>query len=142
MTEQEHKICPVCGKDACIETCLGDTCSQECARTLVIVEVGRELLKLLRVLAYPVYYSTPEGGVTPIPPSHLEAMKHGMGGGATWDEGQGRYVPVEEAEPAPHPTKTFLPPEPPLGKECRAFSWGDVPWGTGPKPGWWDKADY
>jgi hypothetical protein len=121
MTESEHKICPVCARDACIETCPGDTCSPECARTFVIVEVGHELLKLLRVLAHPVYYSTPEGGVTPIPPSHLEAMKHGMGGGATWDEDQGRYVPVMDdrglptgqvgprhswpaAEPAPHPT--------------------------------------
>jgi len=87
MTEQEHKICPVCGKDACIETCLGDTCSQECARTLVIVEVGRELLKLLRVLAYPVYYSTPEGGITPVPPGQV-GPRH------SWPA----------AEPAPHPT--------------------------------------
>ena len=56
MTELEHKICPVCAKDACIETCPGDTCSQECARTFVIVEVGRELLKLLSAMATPVYY--------------------------------------------------------------------------------------
>jgi len=124
MTEQEHKIChkicPVCGLDACLNTCTGNTCSPECARTFVIVEVGRELLKLLRAMAAPVYYVTPPSGVEPIPPSHLEATKHGMGGGATWDEGQERYVPVDDhglptgqvgprhswpaAEAAPHPT--------------------------------------
>ena len=65
----------------------GGTCSQECARTLVIVEVGRELLKLLRVLACPVYYSTPEGDVTPVPPGQV-GPRH------SWPA----------AEPAPHPT--------------------------------------
>jgi len=141
MTEQTQpargiKFCPTCGGDMfrpfptsfdrgsyCFEYA-GGTCSQACAITFVIVEMGRELLKLLRAMAYPVYYSTPKGGVTPIPPSHLEAMKHGMGGGATWDEGQGRYVPVEEAEPAPHPTDQE--PSPPAT----------------PKPSWWDEADY
>ena len=65
----------------------GGTCSQECARTFAIVEVGRELLKLLRVLACPVYYSTPEGGVTPVPPGQV-GPRH------SWPA----------AEPAPHPT--------------------------------------
>jgi len=76
--------CTVCGKQS-LDWWLypGGTCSQECARTLVIVEVGRELLKLLRVIAAPVYYTTPEGGLAPmIGPLHS----------------------YPAAEPAPHPT--------------------------------------
>ena len=50
-------LCTVCGKQS-LDWWLypGGTCSQECARTLVIVEVGRELLVLLRAMATPVYY--------------------------------------------------------------------------------------
>jgi len=81
----ERTSCPVCGTATYItaggadyrdtefgtriSTALANgTCSQECARTFALVEVGRGLMELLRTMAYPVYYSTPEGGVTPVPP--------------------------------------------------------------------------
>ena len=58
-TRNEAGFCPctVCGKQSLDWWPYpGDTCSQECARTHVIVEVGRELLVLLRAMATPVYY--------------------------------------------------------------------------------------
>jgi len=88
MTEQEHKIChkicPVCGLDACLNTCTGNTCSPECARTFVIVEVGRELLKLLRVMSFPTYSIADDRGL----PTGQVGPRH------SWPA----------AEPAPHPT--------------------------------------
>ena len=100
MTEQEHKICPVCGKDACIDTCAGDTCSQECARTHVIVEVGRELLVLLRAMATPVYY------IDKLPLISQEDAARIVASGAG------------TSPPVPPFARTPLPPEPP---------WGDGP---------------
>jgi hypothetical protein len=88
----------------------GGTCSQECARTFAIVEVGRELLKLLCTMAMPTYY------IDKLPLISQEDAARIVASGA----GTSPSVPPF--------ARTPLPPEP--------------PWGDGPKPDWWDKADY
>ena len=62
----------------------GGTCSQGCAQTFAIVEVGRELLKLLRVMSFPTYSIADDRGL----PTGQVGPRH------SWPA----------AEPAPHPT--------------------------------------
>ena len=77
--------CTVCGKQSLDWWPYpGGTCSQECVRTLVVVEVGRELLKLLRVMSFPTYSIADDRGL----PTGQVGPRH------SWPA----------AEPAPHPT--------------------------------------
>jgi len=93
--------CPVCGRHVggiYSPTYPGGTCSRECARTFAIVEAAHELSALIRLMAYPVYTTTPEGGLTPV-------------------VGPRHSYPA--AEPAPEP-------KPPWGDGPKPDWWGGV----------------
>jgi YHS domain-containing protein len=93
--------CPVCGNrvgSIYSAEYPGSTCSQECARTFAIVEAAHELTKLLRLMAYPTYTTTPEGGIEVV----------------------GRRHSWPAAEPTP------LPPEPSWGDGPKPGWWDAV----------------